>query len=113
MHHKLHTAQYTMHSTQCTFYNAQYTMHSIQCSVHIAQYIMHKLLASGTKVCPLFPHGFNNRVFGRSEARGPKTSQNQFCSGFGKAVFPISVQVGFPETGPGNPETGPGNPYCH
>ena len=62
---------------------------------------------------PSSPHGFNNRVFWRSGALGPKTTQNQFCYGFVKAVFPISVHTGFPETGPGNPETGPGNPYCH
>jgi len=73
---------------------------------------MHKIFAIGTKVCPLFPHRFNNRVFGRSGAQAPKTFQNQFCYGFVKAVFTISVQTGFPETGPGNPETGPGNPNC-
>ena len=75
----VHNAQYTMHSAHCTVHNAQYTMHSAQCTVHnaqyTAQYVMHKLRAIGTKVCPLFPHKFNNRVLGRSGAQGPKTSQ--------------------------------------
>ena len=78
-----------------------------KCTIHTAQYIRHKLLAIGTKVCPLFPHRFNNQVSGRSGAQGPTTFQNQFCYGFVKAVFTISGQTGFPETGPGNPRPRP------